>query len=313
MKTCLDQDFIGDNLNKQTEANPVEKPGVLYLCATPIGNLEDITFRVLRILKEVDLVAAEDTRRTRGLLSHYGISKPLTSYYQHNQRHKGAYLIEQLLRGQSIALVSDAGTPGISDPGEELVRQALTAGISVFALPGPSVVPVALSISGLATQRFVFEGFLPRSRGEKNKRIQELASESRTLVLFEAPHRLLKTLSLLLEVWGSRRAAVVREASKKFEEVVRGTLGEIIEHFQVHLPRGEITLVIEGYSGILGLMSDGRIEAGALSSAEVIDEVIMEVAIRVESGENPRDVIRELAQEKKLNRRDLYQAWIQVR
>ena len=298
--------------NEQPAADQVEKYGVLYLCATPIGNLEDITFRVLRILKEVDLVAAEDTRRTRGLLSHYGISKPLTSYYQHNQRQKGPYLIEQLIRGQSVALVSDAGTPGISDPGEELVQQALAAGISVFALPGPSVVPVALSISGLSTKRFVFEGFLPRSRRGKSERIQELSGESGTLVLFEAPHRLLETLSLVLEAWGPRRAAIVREATKKFEEVVRGTLPEIIDHFQVNLPRGEMTLVIEGNSQSGGFNSGSKPEANPRSVAEVIDEVMREVSSRVESGGNPKYILKEIAREKKLNRRDLYQAWIKT-
>lgn len=299
----------------QCEAREAEIPeprGVLYLCATPIGNLEDITFRVLRILQEVDLIAAEDTRRTRGLLSHYGISKPLTSYYQHNQRQKGLYLIEKLLQGQKIALVSDAGTPGISDPGEDLVKQAIKAGIPVYALPGPSVVPLALSISGLATQRFVFEGFLPRSRREKAERIQELAGEARTMVLFEAPHRLLETLALLLAAWGPRNAAVVREASKKFEEVIRGTLSEIIEHFQLNPPRGEMTLVIAGNENLLEFKSGGKTGDSSRSLAEVIAEAMEEVKVRAASGENPKHVLKDLAREKKLNRRDLYQAWLKV-
>ncbi len=302
-----------DSTRSEERAAEIPEPkGVLYLCATPIGNLEDITFRVLRILQEVDLIAAEDTRRTRGLLSHYGISKPLTSYYQHNQRQKGPYLIEKLVQGQKIALVSDAGTPGISDPGEDLVKQALKAGVPVYALPGPSVVPLALSISGLATQRFVFEGFLPRTRREKAERIQELAAEARTLILFEAPHRLSETLALFLAAWGPRNAAVVREASKKFEEVIRGTLPEIIEHFQLNPPRGEMTLVIAGNENLVEFKPRGRTGDSPCSLAEVIVGAMEEVKARAALGENPKHILKDLAREKKLNRRDLYQAWLKV-
>lgn len=323
-----------------------ESEGVLYLCATPIGNLEDITLRVLRVLREVDLIAAEDTRRTRGLLSHFGISKPLTSYYLHNQQQKGSYLIEKMAQGQKIALVSDAGTPGISDPGEDLVNLALKAGIRVCALPGPSVVPLALSVSGLNTRRFVFEGFLPRPRREKTQRIKELAGETRTVILFEAPHRLLETLELLLAVWGSRKAAVVREASKKFEEIIRGSLFEIVTHFKLNPPRGEMTLVIAGNensatSGVVnGMETEGEAaeapgspgkmetapgfwgEAGTISVsggntagslADITAELMEQVKARAALGENPKHIIRELARVQKLNRRGLYQAWLKVR
>lgn len=292
-----------------------EQTGTLYLCATPIGNLEDITLRVLRVLKEVDLVAAEDTRRTRGLLNHYGINKPLTSYYLHNQKQKGLYLVNRLREGKNVALISDAGTPGISDPGEELVQQALAAGIPVVALPGPSVVLTALSISGLATRRFCFEGFLPRSRRQRRQRIQELAEDPRTIILFEAPHRLIETLTWLLEIWGLRKAAVAREISKLFEEVIRGTLAEILSHFKSNPPRGEMTLVIEGYVDQTAMSADPakplpeRIPPVSAPPTEMMATLMQEIGIRAEAGENPKAVIREIARNRKLNRRDLYQTW----
>ena len=301
------------NLKKGQSVNEF---GQLFLCATPIGNLEDITLRVLRAFQEVDLIAAEDTRRTLRLLNHYGISKPLTSYYEHNQRQKGPFIIEQLLQGKKVALVSDAGMPGISDPGENLVQEALAAGVPVTVLPGPSAVLAALSLSGLSTRRFVFEGFLPRPRRERKQRIQELAGEPRTLVLFESPHRLLETLPLLLESWGPRKAAVVREVTKKFEEVIRGTLAEVWEHFKVEAPRGELVLVIEGQS-ILNKANDGVETSREGASSEAIEERIEElldmVAFRAERGENPRDVLREIARKYNLSRRRLYQSWIKAR
>lgn len=284
-------------------------PGTLYLCATPIGNLEDITLRVLRVLKEVDLVVAEDTRRTRHLLNYYEINKPLISYHQHNELQRGKYLIQKLLKGDSLALVSDAGMPGISDPGEELVREAVVAGIPVTALPGPSVVLAALSLSGLTTRRFVFEGFLPRSKKERKKRIRELSKEERTIVIFEAPHRLLETLAFMKDIWTSRKIAIVRELSKQYEEVVRGSLEEVSEHFLIYPPCGEITMVIEGYTDLKEKVGVSDVEEDVIR-ANVIEIALQEVALRVNAGEKAKEVIREIAKKRELNRRNLYQIWI---
>ncbi len=220
--------------------------GVLYLCATPIGNLEDITLRVVRMLKEADLVAAEDTRHTRKLFSRYGIHTPLTSYHEHNSRSKGRYLMDQMLAGKNVALVSDAGLPGVSDPGAELVALAATEGIRVVPVPGPSASLTALVVSGLPAGRFCFEGFLPSRGKERRLRLEELKTEKRTLVLYEAPHRLKDTLGDLAEVLGVRRICVARELTKQYEEIWRGGLMEAVQRFEDHSPRGEITLVIEG-------------------------------------------------------------------
>ncbi|MEW6192988.1 MAG: 16S rRNA (cytidine(1402)-2'-O)-methyltransferase [Bacillota bacterium] len=218
--------------------------GILYFCPTPIGNLEDITLRVLRTLREVDLVAAEDTRHTRKLLAHYGISKPLLSYYSHNQEQRGKEILARLLQGESVALVSDAGTPGISDPGALLVREAVAQGIQVAALPGPSAILPALVVSGLDTSRYVFEGFLPAKH--RRRALERLARETRTIVFFEAPHRLLATLKDILTVLGDRQVAVARELTKVHEEVFRGLVSEALEYFSEKRPRGEITVVLAG-------------------------------------------------------------------
>ncbi|MGB9660418.1 MAG: 16S rRNA (cytidine(1402)-2'-O)-methyltransferase [Moorellaceae bacterium] len=221
--------------------------GCLFLVATPLGNLEDITLRALRVLKEADLIAAEDTRRTRELLAYYGLHTPLISYHQHNLQKRGSALLEWLKEGKKIALVTDAGMPGIADPGEDLVREAVEAGIEVVAVPGPSAVIAALAVSGLPTGRFVFEGFLPRKPSERKKRLRELAGEERTLVLFEAPHRLRETLQDMLDILGGERSiAVTRELTKKFETVFRGTIQEARDYFSQEEPRGEITMVVKG-------------------------------------------------------------------
>ncbi|MEZ4600143.1 MAG: 16S rRNA (cytidine(1402)-2'-O)-methyltransferase [Syntrophotaleaceae bacterium] len=220
------------------------RPGTLYLVATPIGNLEDLTFRALRILREVDLVAAEDTRHSRKLFSHYGIKTPLTSYFQHNEAAKGETLVRTLLDGRSVALISDAGTPAISDPGFDLVRRCLEEGIPVSAVPGPSALIAALSMAGLPTERFAFEGFLPAKAGARRKALASLISESRTTVFYEAPHRLAATLRDLAEELGQDRpVAVVRELTKVHEELFRGTAAEACEHFRDKV-KGEIVLLI---------------------------------------------------------------------
>ncbi|HIE13540.1 MAG TPA: 16S rRNA (cytidine(1402)-2'-O)-methyltransferase [Desulfotomaculum sp.] len=218
--------------------------GTLYVCPTPIGNLEDITLRVLRVLKEVSLIAAEDTRHTRRLLAHFGIQTPLKSYHSQNQRARGEELLARLTKGESVALVSDAGTPGISDPGAALIREALSRGVPVEVLPGPSAVLTALVASGLDTSRFVFEGFLPVRR--RRRALQGLAAETRTIVIFEAPHRCLATLTDALMLLGDRPVAVARELTKVHEEVFRGLLSQAIEHFKEKPPKGEITVVIAG-------------------------------------------------------------------
>jgi 16S rRNA (cytidine1402-2'-O)-methyltransferase len=223
--------------------------GVLYVVATPIGNLEDISLRALRILKEVDLIAAEDTRHTKHLLGHYDIHTPLISYHEHNERTQAAKLVERLRRGENIALVSDAGTPAISDPGYRLVVEAVGAGVSVVPLPGPSAVASVLSASGLPTDRFVFEGFLPAKGRERERRLELLRDERRTLVFYEAPHRLRDALSDMLRILGNREIVVAREVSKLHEEYLRGTVQEAIGKIGAREIKGEITVVVRGASG----------------------------------------------------------------
>ena len=221
-------------------------PGTLYLVSTPIGNLEDITLRALRVLKEVDLVAAEDTRQTRRLLTHYNIRTPLTSYFEANQQVKGDKLIERLKAGETIALVSDAGTPIISDPGYPLLRGCIEAEIPIIPIPGASAVVTAASISGLPLHNFTFEGFLSPKSGKRKRQLRVLADEERTLILFESPHRLRRFLENVLEVMGERDIVIARELTKRFEEVFRGNVSKALEKFRNTEPRGEFTIVISG-------------------------------------------------------------------
>lgn len=220
--------------------------GKLYLCATPIGNLEDITFRVVRTLQEVDLIAAEDTRHSIKLLNHFEIKTPMTSYHEFNKQEKGRYLVEKLLEGTNIALITDAGTPGISDPGEDLVRLAYEAGIEVTSLPGASAFVTALTLSGLGTRRFAFEAFLPSDKKEKQTILEQLKNETRTIILYEAPHRLVKTLNELYTTLGDRKMALVRELTKKHETSLRGTISEILAVYEEKEVKGECVLIIEG-------------------------------------------------------------------
>ena len=222
--------------------------GTLYLVATPIGNLEDITYRAVKVLTSVDLIAAEDTRKTKILLDHYNISKPMISYYSYNEQVRAPQLIEKLLSGQSIALVSDAGTPGISDPAFHVVQQALENGISIIPIPGPTAFITALIASGLPTDRFVFEGFLPIKKGRKTK-FESLKSESRTIIMYESPHRIIKTLTDIQTYLDSRNVVVARELTKKFEEIVRGNIQSVISEIGKKQPRGEYVVVIQGASG----------------------------------------------------------------
>lgn len=221
-------------------------PGTLYLCATPIGNLEDMTYRAVRTLKEVDLIAAEDTRNSIKLLNHFEIHTPMTSYHEYNKYEKGRKLVEKLLEGADIALITDAGTPGISDPGEELAAMCHEAGIRVTAVPGAAACITALTISGLPTRRFAFEAFLPSDKKEREYVLESLEKESRTIVLYEAPHRLVKTLKLLYERLGDRRISVCRELTKKHETVYQSVLSEAAAYYEQNAPKGECVLVIEG-------------------------------------------------------------------
>ncbi|MDD2212481.1 MAG: 16S rRNA (cytidine(1402)-2'-O)-methyltransferase [Clostridia bacterium] len=229
-----------------------KEKGTLFLVGTPIGNLKDITLRALETLQEVDLIAAEDTRQTQKLLNHYAIHKPLTSYYEHNKSSKGPWLVERLAAGQNVALVSDAGMPGISDPGEDLVKECLQKEIPLTVIPGPSAVLTALVASGLDSTGFVFAGFFPRLKKEKKKIFAELQDEKRTLIFYESPYRLQKTLLEIKEAWGDRQGCVARELTKVFEEYQRGALSELIAYWQNHPVKGEITLLIEGASAEKG-------------------------------------------------------------
>ena len=222
--------------------------GKLYLCATHIGNLEDITVRVLRVLKEVDLIAAEDTRNSIHLLNHFGIKTPLTSYHEYNKIEKAYFLVDKMKVGENIALITDAGTPGISDPGEDLVRICYEEGISVTSLPGAAACITALTMSGQKTRRFAFEAFLPRDKKERAEVLKEMEKETRTLVVYEAPHHLLKTLKELHQVLGDRSVTICRELTKKFEETRKSTLKEAVAFYETAEIRGEFVLVIEGKS-----------------------------------------------------------------
>ncbi len=279
--------------------------GKLYLCATPIGNLEDITLRVLNTLKEVDLIAAEDTRHSIKLLNHFGIKTPMTSYHEYNKVEKARYLVEQMEKGLTVALITDAGTPGISDPGEELVRQCHQAGIPLTSLPGPSACVTALTVSGLPTRRFCFEAFLPYDKKERAAVLEELAGESRTIILYEAPHRLRKTLRELETVLGSgRRLTLCRELTKQYEEQRLTTLGEAVSYYEETEPRGEFVLVIQG-------KSREEIQKEQLQSWE---SVSMEAHLEqyLSQGLAKKEAIRQVARDRGLSRRDVYQYFLQA-
>ncbi len=270
--------------------------GTLYLVATPIGNLEDMTLRAVRILREVSLVAAEDTRTARFLLEHYGITTPLTSFFEGNEERKLQALLQALEQGD-VALISEAGTPGISDPGYTLVRAAIAQGVRVVAVPGASAHSTALIVSGLPTDRFVFLGFLPRQAGEKRAVLEELASIHATLICYEAPHRLRETLAAMLEVWGDRRVALCRELTKLYEEVWRGTLASALAYVDEKPPRGEYTLVIEGAA-----REHPRWDAAQVRAA-------LEQHLR--AGQSPTQAAKEVAAFSGWSRREVYALLIQ--
>ena len=274
--------------------------GMLYLCATPIGNLEDITLRVLGTLKDVDLIAAEDTRHSRILMERFDIHTPLTSYHEHNKFEKAEILVGKMQAGLRIALVTDAGTPGISDPGEELVRQCYASGIPVTSLPGPSAVVTALTLSGMSTRRFCFEAFLPSDKKARRQVLEELQEETRTTVFYEAPHRLRKTLEELQDALGDRRLTVCRELTKRFEEVMCTTLPEAVEYFREREPRGEYVLVLEGRS---------RQEL-ADEKAKVWEEMTLSehLAYYQAKGLDKKEAMKQMAKDRNCSRRYIYQA-----
>lgn len=276
----------------------MSETGKLYLVATPIGNLQDITLRALNTLKEVDFIAAEDTRQTIKLLNHFEIKKPLVSYYEHNKIVKGNYLIEQLLQGKNIALVSDAGSPGISDPGEDLVKLAIESDIPVTMIPGPVAAVTGLVISGLAAGRFVFEGFLPMNKRSRQERLQQLKDETRTIIFYEAPHKLPYTLKDMYNAWGDRKIALARELTKRFEEVIRCTLYEAMERFQEEAPKGEFVVIIEGQDENVLINR----EKDRYSDISIEDHVNMYVA----EGLSKKDAIKKAADDRGMNKRDVY-------
>lgn len=274
--------------------------GTLYLCATPIGNLEDMTFRVIRTLKEVDLIAAEDTRNSIKLLNHFEIKTPMTSYHEYNKIEKGRKLVEKLLEGQNIALITDAGTPGISDPGEELVKMCCEAGVTVTSLPGAAACITALTISGLATRRFAFEAFLPTDKKERQEVLKELVNDTRTLILYEAPHRLVKTLHELSETLGEeRKIAVCRELTKKHETAFRTTLGEAIDYYKENEPKGECVLVIEGRSRE-EIKKEQQMKWEEISLEE-------HMAHYEQQGMSRKEAMKCVAKDRGISKRDVYQ------
>lgn len=273
-------------------------PGTLYLCATPIGNLEDITFRVLRTLKEVDLIAAEDTRNSIKLLNHFEISTPMTSYHEYNKFDKGRTLIAKLLEGQNIALITDAGTPAISDPGEELVKMAHEAGITVTSLPGACACVTALTLSGLPTRRFAFEAFLPADKKERKTILESLANETRTLIVYEAPHHLLKTLKDLLDALGDRRITVCRELTKKHETVFLTTISEAIAHYTENEPKGECVMVIEGKS-FDDIAKDTQDEWQKLSVEE-------HMKVYLDKGMDKKEAMKAVAKDRGVSKQEIY-------
>ena len=278
--------------------------GTLYLVATPIGNLEDITLRALRVLKEVTLVAAEDTRTARNLLTHFQISKPITSYYEHNKLDKLGAILDALASGD-VAVISEAGMPGLSDPGYELVRAALDQNIRVVPIPGPSALTTALVASGLPTDAFVYLGFLPRQKSARRKLLQSVAEEPRTLVAYEAPHRVRDALDDIAETLGDRSICAARELTKMYEEFFRGTVSAAREHFAEHEPRGEFTLVIEGRDpkGLRLLQSRGNPSGLVWDDARVLEAVRDLIA----SGLSRTDAVKRVARSSGRDRHAVYQ------
>ena len=279
-------------------------PGTLYLCATPIGNLEHMTFRVIRTLKEVDMIAAEDTRNSIKLLNHFDIKTPMTSYHEYNKIEKGHKLVQMLLEGKNLALITDAGTPGISDPGEELVQMCYEAGVPVTSLPGAAACITALTLSGLSTRRFAFEAFLPSDKKERQQVLEELKNDTRTVICYEAPHRLVKTLKELLEALGNRRITICRELTKKHETAWQTHIAEACEYYQENAPKGECVLVIEGRS---------REELKA-EEQEQWEQMPLEAHMEhyESQGMDHKSAMKQVAKDRGVSKRDIYRMLLEL-
>lgn len=280
-------------------------PGMLYLCATPIGNLGDMTPRVVETLRNVDMIAAEDTRNSIKLLNHFAIKTSMTSYHEYNKVEKADYLIAQMQQGKDVALITDAGTPAISDPGEVLVAKCHEAGITVTSLPGPAACITALTLSGLSTRRFCFEAFLPADKKERAEILEELKEESRTMILYEAPHHLVKTLKELYEALGDRRITLCRELTKRFETVQPTTLQEILAYYETEEPRGEYVLVLEGKS-----LQQKKEEKQASWQSMTIEE---HMAYYEKEGMDEKAAMKQVAKDRGVPKREIYQYLLSIR
>ncbi len=278
----------------------MNKQGILYVCATPIGNLNDITLRVLETLKSVDVIAAEDTRRSIKLLNHFEISKKLMSYHEHNKAKKGQEIVEMLLAGKNIALVSDAGMPGISDPGEDIIKLCIENGIEFYVLPGASAAITALVGSGMGTERFIFDGFLDRKKKSRADQLAAYRQEERTIILYEAPHRLKETLKDIEKVLGNIKITVARELTKRYEEKVRGTVAEVLMHFEAMPPKGEFVIIFEGL---------GEDKAAEAWEALTIEEHLTQ---RITEGLSKKEAVRIVAKERQLPKKDVYKVSIDL-
>lgn len=285
-----------ENIMTETEKMP-GCPGTLYLCATPIGNLEDMTYRAVRLMNEVELIAAEDTRHTRKLLSHFDIHTRLVSYHEHNKQEKGDELIEWLLSGKDLLLVSDAGLPGIADPGSLLCRQAVSAGIKVSPVPGANAALSALICSGIDTTRFAFVGFLPKTAAKAREVLTEVSSHTETLIFYEAPHHLIGTLETLADGLGNRQAAIARELTKRFEEFERGTVLDLLKRYKEKEPRGEYVIIVAGKSAA----TNDAAETEEISPTAYVEKLVA-------GGMDKKLAMREAAKKYNMSRRDIYQA-----
>ncbi|SHH50749.1 16S rRNA (cytidine(1402)-2'-O)-methyltransferase [Tepidibacter thalassicus] len=275
--------------------------GKLFVCPTPIGNLEDITFRTLNTLKEVDLIAAEDTRHSIKLLNHFNITKPLTSYHEHNKESKGRVIIDKILSGENVALITDAGMPGISDPGEDIIKLAIDEGIKVEVLPGATAFVTALVGSGLVTKKFAFEGFLNRDKKVRKKELENLKYEKRTLIFYESPHRLKNTLKDMLSILGNRNICISRELTKKYEEIIRSSIEDALEIFENREIKGEFVLIVEGFSEDIEITNNNE----DLSLREYVIKL-------VDEGMSKKEAIKYVAKERKLRKNEVYQEVLDI-
>lgn len=287
----------GIKINRLLRTCIMEK-GILYLVATPIGNLDDISVRALNTLREADLIACEDTRHSMKLFNHFNISKPLTSYHEHNKQEKGEYIIEKLLSGENVALVTDAGTPAISDPGEDLVKKCIENEIRVVSVPGPAALINALVVSGQNTQRFAFEGFLSMNRKNRYEHLNSIADDERTLIFHEAPHKLTRTLADMLEIFGDRSISIVKEITKIHESCMKTTLSEAVAYFENVPPKGEYVLVVAGKDRARAL-DEQRAEVSAMSIKDHVDMLIS-------GGMDKKEAIKEAAKQRGVPKREVY-------